>query len=194
MKNGWTDGWTHGRPMWNHNTLPLSCGYKKNPGQNWSLTLFTFWVRHLTLLKLVFCCVAVIKSLPVHHSADYFISSGIIKHILVILKIKYRLALLVVCSLANYTAVYEETQSKRVWFSRFCVFFVSKGNPFWLLFYSTTVAGVVLVLVILKIKYSAAMKRLNQTNSILCDLCFQRQSFLTFILLYWSWYCAVWRP
>ena len=28
--DGWTDGWTdrrtHGRPMWNHNTLPLLCG------------------------------------------------------------------------------------------------------------------------------------------------------------------------
>ena len=40
------------------------------------------------------------------------------------------------------------------------------------------------------------MKRLNQTESpifvILC--CFQRQSFLTFILLYYSWCCAVWQP
>ena len=28
----------------------------------------------------------------------------------------------------------------------------------------------------------------------LCVLCFQRQSFFTFILLYCSWCCAVWRP
>ena len=49
-----------------------------------------------------------------------------------------------VCSLANYSVAYEETQSNRVSdFSWFCVFFVSKGNPFLLLFYST-VAGVVL--------------------------------------------------
>ena len=42
------------------------------------------------------------------------------------------------------------------------------------------------------------MKRLNQTEPpifvILCVLCFQRQSFLTFILLYYSWCCAVCRP
>ena len=48
----------------------------------------------------------------------------------------------VVCSLANYSVAYEETQSNRV--SDVCdfVFFVSKGNPFLLLFY-TTIAGVV---------------------------------------------------
>ena len=41
------------------------------------------------------------------------------------------------------------------------------------------------------------MKRPNQTVSpifvILFVLCFQRQSFFTFILLYCSWCCAVWR-
>ena len=29
---------------------------------------------------------------------------------------------------------------------------------------------------------------------ILCVLCFQKQSFLTFTLLYCSWCCAVWQP
>ena len=42
------------------------------------------------------------------------------------------------------------------------------------------------------------MKRLVQTESpifvILCVLCFQMQSFFTFILPYCSWCCAVWRP
>ena len=42
------------------------------------------------------------------------------------------------------------------------------------------------------------MKRLNQTKSpffvILCVLCFQRQSFLTFTLLYGSWCFTVWWP
>ena len=42
------------------------------------------------------------------------------------------------------------------------------------------------------------MKRLNQTESpifvILCVLCFQRQSFFTFILLYCSWCCGLLRP
>ena len=36
-----------------------------------------------------------------------------------------------VCSLANYSVAYEETQSNRISnFRDFCVFFVSKGNPF----------------------------------------------------------------
>ena len=48
-----------------------------------------------------------------------------------------------VCGLANYSVVYEETQSNRLRYLWFCVFFVSKGNRFWLIFYST-VAGVVL--------------------------------------------------
>ena len=41
-----------------------------------------------------------------------------------------------VCSLANYSVAYEETQSNRVSdFRDFCVVFVPKGNPFRLLFY-----------------------------------------------------------
>ena len=40
-----------------------------------------------------------------------------------------------VCSLANYSVAYEETQSKTsLRFLRFCVFFVSKVNPFLFLF------------------------------------------------------------
>ena len=39
-----------------------------------------------------------------------------------------------VCSLANNTVAYEETQSNRVSYFRDFVFFVSKGNPFLLLF------------------------------------------------------------
>ena len=46
--------------------------------------------------------------------------------------------------------------------------------------------------------YSVHMKNLSQTGSsifvILCVLCFQRQTFFTFILLYCSWCCAVLRP
>ena len=49
-----------------------------------------------------------------------------------------------VCGLANYSVAYEETQSNRVSdFRDFCMFFVSQGNHFLLLFYSA-VAGVVL--------------------------------------------------
>ena len=44
----------------------------------------------------------------------YFISFGIIEPILVILIIRYPLALEGICNLANYSVAYEETQSNRV--------------------------------------------------------------------------------
>ena len=59
------------------------------------MTVLLFFNKNKTTAAGVKCCVATIKRLPAfHHNADYiFISFGIIKPVLVILKIGYRLSL-----------------------------------------------------------------------------------------------------
>ena len=112
--------------------------------------LFDFY---FTLLYLVLCRVAAVKSLPVrHHRAGYilFPLGSLIPSVffffffflLLLLffvvffsfenRIPLKRALGDACSLANYSVDYEETQLNRVSdFRNFYVFFFSKGNLFY---------------------------------------------------------------
>ena len=97
--------------------------------------LFDFY---FTLLSLALCRAAAVKSLPVHHySAGYILfplGSVSPSWFTFENRIPLKLALGCVCSFANYSVAYEETQSNRV--SDFRNFVCSKGNPFRLLFYA----------------------------------------------------------
>ena len=100
--------------------------------------LFNFY---FTLLYLVLCRVAAVKSLHVqHHIAGYILftlGSLSLSGLYFENRIPLKPALRVYAASQNTVLLMKRLNQTDLRFSWFCVFFVSKGNPYWLLLVST---------------------------------------------------------